>query len=213
MRHMKLPFVAGAIFLLGLASNAHAQAVEAPWISTGTQMVSVHAGGQIFDLGDQLDVTGTEVNAEFNVGGRYQYDFSDHVGVEADLTFSPSDFDFAGPTLTTRDVDTLYYTGNVIYNILPAANIVPYVTGGAGAVTLFVDNLGSTTNETRFVGNFGGGVVVPMTQRLGVRFDVRNYIYQFDNLENAFGEGVTFPPGFDETVNDLSVSGGVSVLF
>ncbi len=213
--------LAGALAsFVGTASMAFAQA-DTVTIHTGTQTVSLFAGAQWFDIADQIDQIGDNVENELNLGARYQYAFTPHIGLEANFMYSPAQHEFLGPEgagIGSSDVDAYYYNGNLVYNISPASRIVPYLTGGAGAVTLRVDESDPDTSalsgsETKFAVNFGGGILFAFNERVGLRFDVRDYIYEVDELDPQFRHAFNIPAGFQETVNDISFTGGFSILF
>ena len=79
-----------------------------------------------------------------------------------------------------------------------SSTVVPYVLGGAGAVS--IHQLGSTDTWTKFAGNFGAGLEYRFG-RLGVRAEGRDYLYSFDRY------------GFDKTQHDIAWQGGVTVSF
>jgi len=118
----------------------------------------------------------------------------------------------------SSDVNALYYGGNLVYNLAPASRVIPFLTVGAGAVTLKVDETDPETSElsgseTKFAANVGGGVLFALNEHFGLRFEVRDYIYRVDELDLQFRHAFDIPVGFKETVNDLSVTGGFSILF
>ncbi len=79
-----------------------------------------------------------------------------------------------------------------------ASTIVPYVVGGAGAIS--VHQLESDSTWTKFAGNFGAGVEYRFG-RVGLRAEGRDYVYKFDRY------------GFDKTQHDVAWQGGVTVSF
>lgn len=79
-----------------------------------------------------------------------------------------------------------------------AGTFIPYVLGGAGAIS--VHQLGSDSTWTKFAGNFGAGIEYRFS-RLGLRVEGRDYVYNFDRY------------GFDKTQHDVAWQGGVTVSF
>lgn len=79
-----------------------------------------------------------------------------------------------------------------------AGTFIPYVLGGAGAIS--VHQLGSDSTWTKFAGNFGGGIEYRFS-RIGLRAEGRDYVYKFDRY------------GFDRTQHDVAWQGGVTVSF
>lgn len=79
-----------------------------------------------------------------------------------------------------------------------AGTLVPYVLGGAGAIS--VHQLDSDSTWTKFAGNFGAGLEYRFS-RIGLRAEGRDYVYTFDRY------------GFDKTQHDIAWQGGVTVSF
>jgi hypothetical protein len=79
-----------------------------------------------------------------------------------------------------------------------AGTFIPYVLGGAGAISLH--QLGSDSTWTKFAGNFGAGLEYRFS-RIGLRAEGRDYVYKFDRH------------GFDKTQHDVAWQGGVTVSF
>jgi hypothetical protein len=104
------------------------------------------------------------------------------VGLEGDLTFAVGmrqNLTFNNALLTDQKTpNMLTYSGNVIVNPWGSnRSVVPYLAGGAGALTMFnrtdVENLGVTTNQTYFTTNLGGGIRWFASQNWGLRGDYR----------------------------------------
>lgn len=79
-----------------------------------------------------------------------------------------------------------------------AGTFIPYVLGGAGAVSLH--QLDSDSTWTRFAGNVGAGIEYRFS-RIGVRAEARDYVYTFDRY------------GYDKTQHDIAWQGGVTLSF
>jgi len=79
-----------------------------------------------------------------------------------------------------------------------SATLIPYVLGGAGAIS--VHQLGSDSTWTKLAGNFGAGLEYRFG-RVGVRAEGRDYVYTFDRY------------GFDKTQHDIAWQGGVTLSF
>jgi Outer membrane protein beta-barrel domain len=93
------------------------------------------------------------------------------------------------------------YDANVVLRYPLSAGtgtFIPYVLGGAGAISLH--QLGSDSTWTKFAGNFGAGIEYRFS-RIGVRAEGRDYVYKFDRH------------GFDKTQHDIAWQGGVTVSF
>jgi opacity protein-like surface antigen len=66
-------------------------------------------------------------------------------------------------------------SANLVYHFL-VKSFTPYVTGGLGAIGASVDAPGDediNESDTRLAWNFGGGVKTVMSERVGVRGDLR----------------------------------------
>jgi len=208
----------GGAFAIGILAPwlAQAQTSDAPTLDRGTQIVSAFAGAQWFDIADQIDEIGDDLETELSLGLRYQYNLTPHVGLEGSFLYTPAQNEFLGPEgagVGTGDIDAFYYNANVVYNFLPASNVIPYLTGGLGAVTLEVDDPVLAGRETKLAGNVGGGLLFAINRRFGLRFDVRDYIYRVDELDTQFRHAFNVPAGFEETVHDVTVTGGFSLIF
>lgn len=106
---------------------------------------------------------------------------------------------------------------------LPLGAISPYVTGGGGVYTLFL-NPGVNRRASTFSGptaNVGGGIDVPLGRRAGILLDVRDQIfmkYDRDKLtptearftERRFTTEFPPPPEKKETLHNLTFSIGFS---
>lgn len=107
----------------------------------------------------------------------------------------------ASGVLGRRKFNKFYYDGDVVLRYPTAAGsgtLIPYVVGGAGAVS--IHQLGSDSTFTKFAGNFGAGLEYRFG-RFGVRAEGRDYVYQFDRY------------GFDKTQHDIVWDGGITVSF
>lgn len=180
-------------------------------VPTGRHTVTGFLGSQLFDVGDQFDSFGDNLKTELNFGGRYQYNVNERWGLEGNFLFSPGNTELLRAGITNVNVDAFYYTGGVVFNILTHSSFTPYLTAGAGAVTLDVGNRGN--NETKFAGSFGGGLLYGLGHGLSARFDLRDFVYNADGLGDNSVQALQLPKNFDETINDISVTGGLSFTF
>jgi len=125
-----------------------------------------------------------EKNAEpdfgnYRLGGAVTVNLNRFVGVEGEVGGSigiSQQLDF-GPTLglEQKTPNLLDYSANLVVSARTGSSVVPYVTGGAGALTLFSrEELGIDDNQTYFTGNVGGGVKwFARNGRWGLRGDYR----------------------------------------
>ena len=181
-------------------------------ISGGTHLATGFVGGQIFDLGSDLQNAGANLQPEVGFGGRFQRNITDTFGVEGNFSYSPGKSELfpVQPTVSTTDVNAFYYAGNAVYTFVPNRRWNPFVTGGFGVVSLQVQNA-STDTYPAF--NYGGGILYDVSSRASVRADVRNYWYKVNDMSADSLEALHLPANFDQTVNDLAVSFGASFRF
>ena len=179
-------------------------------MTSGQHQITGFVGGQLFDVGDQFDDFGANFQKEMNLGARYQYNVTPRWGIEGSFLYTPVNAELAR---LSRDVsvDTSYYNGNVVYNILSDKRIVPFATAGIGGITLDVQDGGDTESYLGF--NFGGGVRAPISDRWSFRFDVRDFVYSADNLNPESVSALDVPSSFDETIHDISLDFGVTFSF
>jgi hypothetical protein len=93
------------------------------------------------------------------------------------------------------------YDGGVVLRYPVGAGsgtLIPYVLGGAGAIS--IHQLGSDSTWTKFAGNFGAGLEYRFG-RWGLRAEGRDYVYTFDRH------------GFEKTQHDVAWQGGVTLSF
>ena len=212
-------------------------------LETGTQLISGLVGQQSFDIGGKLEDAGGDLDEGLIYGGTYQYSVTARLAIEGAFLFSAAsgEQDDGGPGENgddgedgdgtddgdngdngddgddgegdggevedddETDANTLYATGALVYHFREGGRLLPFVMGGGGFTT--VDAGG--TRETRFTGVVGGGVLFALTDRWLLRGDVRNHVHSVD-------VPVATPSGSSSgsrTVNDLSLSGGVSWRF
>ena len=134
-------------------------------------------------------------------------------------------------TIAAGDSTYFYETGQPV-NLLDAGllgiarlpvgdRLTPYLIGGAGAYTVFLDpeiNRGRR-NFSGMTATFGGGLALRLSQRAGIQLDVRNmtmFKYKGDQLDPSNGrfpnllfiEDFGAPPSRKSTVNNLSYTIG-----
>ncbi len=150
---------------------------------TGTWEISGFGGGY---FGGTLYAGSTAIfNRDVHLGtaptygARLGYNVNRYFGLEAawaeakpDIHGPGSDVLF-GQNVKLGTMTSDVVEGNFIFNITHG-RIVPYLTLGAGAMIFTPHVAGfSSSSDTRFVGNFGGGVKMWVTPRLAVRIDGR----------------------------------------
>ncbi|HMF62233.1 MAG TPA: outer membrane beta-barrel protein [Vicinamibacterales bacterium] len=158
---------------LGLAAvPAHAQASSAE--PSRVEFTLSPGGGIFFQESDAEPAFGN-----YRLGGGVTVNLTRFVGVEAEVGSSigiSQQVDF-GPTsgVARKTPNLLDYSPNLVVSARTGSSVVPYVTGGAGALTVFSrEELSIGENETYFTGNVGGGVKwFARSGRWGLRGDYR----------------------------------------
>ncbi len=127
----------------------------------------------------------------YQLGGAFTYNVNRIVGLEGEVGSSvgiSQALDFGYPD-DVRTPDLLTYTGNVVVSIPTGKSVVPYVTGGAGGLSLFSrSDFSINDTETLFTTNVGGGVKW-YAGRWGLRGDYRFVAVPSRDTVSAFGFG------------------------
>ena len=79
---------------------------------------------------------------------------------------------FGGETLFDLDIHYLHLGGTYMF---PAEKVRPFISGGLGA-THFVPHGSGLNAKTYFSLSLGGGVKVPITEHVGLRFEGRGFM-------------------------------------
>jgi opacity protein-like surface antigen len=102
------------------------------------------------------------------------YGITERVAVEGDLYFAP-DGEQGEPIEFNSSVWSL--SANLVYNFAGQTGFTPYVAGGLGMLSADADaeDLGLLEDDTstQFAWNWGGGVKSALTDRFGLRADLR----------------------------------------
>jgi hypothetical protein len=178
--------------------------------------ITFYVGGL---MGDKFQVFAPvlfqNVDAKFDdkiTGGfRMAYFFNDHFAAEGGIGFSPSTV-ITGASYSGGEtqagillgIDTYVLHANLVA-LLANGPVVPYVTGGVGAIHFGIQSEQyyyglPTPSETDFAWNAGGGVKIPFRKTVAFRFDGRVY---FVNPQFSTGGSTTF----------TEITGGLSFRF
>jgi len=114
-------------------------------------------------------------------GGAAGWLSSGFLGVEGEFAYGPHFFERDNPlsTITSSSVATL--TGNVIVAVprsVTGYSLRPYVIGGLGLTHSAISYLGvvpDPVDDNSLAFNVGGGAIGFLTQRTGVRFELRHF--------------------------------------
>ncbi len=158
MRHL-LNITLGLALLCSATSTASAQ------IARGTGSVSFVVGVYTFNefQGDTDPLFG------IRAGGN----LTKYVGLEGSFDVIP----------TGEGVTVLGYDGALVVHLAPDKTAVPFIAAGIGGITF----TGGGGSEDRFAGNVGIGLKLFPAQKVGVRLEIKDRIYEvFDDLINDF---------------------------
>ena len=179
-------WIAGLIAAVGIAGAAPALAQETV-PGPGAVVVTIIPGGATF-FTEGKDTNGPSFGS-YDLGGAVAGNFNRYVGVEGEVSgklgVSQS---LSGLAFDTRTPHMLAYNGNVVVSAPIRSSVVPYVTGGVGAMSVFEKaDLGIDQTETFLTGNVGGGLKW-YSGRWGLRGDYRFIMVQSkDDAPEFFG--------------------------
>ena len=166
-------WIAVLLAMTGLAVSTRALAQEAPPVPGRLEVSIIPAGGVFFT---ESSDTNEPSFGNYDVGGSVAANFNRYVGIEGEVSAAfgmTQGLQFGGVTADRRTPHMLNYSGNVVLSAPNRSSVVPYVTGGAGGLSVFeTSGLGINSTETFFTGNVGGGVKW-YAGRWGLRGDYR----------------------------------------
>ena len=172
--------------VVGLMGTDIAYAQEAAAGPGIVEATIIPGGGTFFTEGK--DTQGPSFG-NYDLGASLTVNFNRYVGVEGEVSGGlgiTQDLTSGGLTSNSRTPNLLNYTGNVVVSAPNRSSVVPYVTGGAGGLSLFERaGLGITDTETFLTGNVGGGVKW-YSGRWGLRGDYRFVAVQSKDDAPAF---------------------------
>jgi len=176
-----------SVITLGIAVPTFAQTRDGSSSGPGRVEITIIPGGGTF-FTEGKESQGPSFG-NYDLGGSATLNFNRWVGVEGEVSGAlgiSQSLDFSGATQT--DVKTphlLNYSGNVIVNAAKGS-VVPYATGGIGALSLFErSGLGINDTETFLTTNVGGGLKW-YSGRWGLRGDYRFIAVQSKDDAPAF---------------------------
>src|SRR5688572_10160729 len=161
-----------AVAAVAGATNAFAQdAVPGP----GAVVVTIIPGGATF-FTEAEDNANAPSFGNYDLGGAVAVNFNRYLGVEGEVSGAlgvSQTMQVGTFTVDDRSPHLLNYSGNLVVSAPTGTSVVPYVTGGVGALTLFERRaLVVDDTETFLTGNVGGGVNW-YAGRWGLRGDYR----------------------------------------
>jgi outer membrane beta-barrel protein len=151
---------------------------------TGSYVLSASSGAYAFDRKSNSLV----------VGGRVGYYVFDRVQAEAGVSWThvrrPAEIveSLFNLTLEAEDFPMLFYHMNLVWELLPGRQMVPYVGAGVGSTVL----LGRSEPAV----NFGAGTKLFLSKRTAMRWEVRDYRFRnHTSADNGTNNNVEFTLG------------------
>ncbi len=175
------------------------------------------AGGLIGDTFQERSFSGLrgEIDDGFIAQGRVAYFLIPHLGLELNVGGSTNDL-FARVSGVKTEVDSSQFN----FDLGPIAqypinNIVPFASVGLGITVIDPDKvltaangtqIGKGGSATEFTINVGGGVKYFLSDRFGLRVDIRDHII-------FMNDGDFWPAGTEDSLNSVEISGGAFYHF
>ena len=157
---------------IGAATPAFAQEAAA---GPGKVVITIIPGGATF-FTEAEDNANAPSFGNYDLGGAVAVNFNRYLGVEGEVSGAlgvSQTMQVGTFTVDDRSPHLLNYSGNLVVSAPTGTSVVPYVTGGVGALTLFERRaLVVDDTETFLTGNVGGGVN-GYAGRWGLRGDYR----------------------------------------
>ena len=182
-------WIAILLAVVGLVGAGTAYAQESAAGPGVVEVTIIPGGGTFFTQGKN---TRGPSFGNYGLGAGVSVNFNRYVGVEGEVSGAlgvAQDLQFGGLTSNTRTPNLLNYTGNVVISAPNRSSVTPYVTGGAGGLSLFQkQTLGINDTTTFLTGNVGAGLKW-YSGRWGLRGDYRFVAFQSkDNAPAFFGQ-------------------------
>lgn len=124
-----------------------------------------------------LGFGGDYENSPASFGAALGYGMSEHLSVEADLFFAPGGEQGVSDVFEF-DSHVWSLSANMLYHFT-ADDFTPYVAGGLGVMGTETDidelGLADDNGATKFAWNWGGGLKSAISDRFGLRADIRYF--------------------------------------
>jgi hypothetical protein len=154
---MKRALVLGFV-LASCTAISPVQAQEMPAGAARAEITLIPVGGVFFTENEEASAPSF---GSYELGAGVTLNINRFIGIEGEVSSSigvSQSLDFGYPS-SIRTPDVLSYTGNLVVSVPNGSSVVPYVTGGAGGLSLFSrEAFGINQTETLFATNVGGGV-------------------------------------------------------
>ncbi len=165
-----LVVLVGLVGVVGVGSAGAQEGAPGP----GRAEITIIPGGGIFftEAADSNEPS----FGNYGFGGAFAINFNKYVGLEGEIGGAigvSQELQLGGLTSDLKTPNMLGYTGNVVLSAPNRSSVVPYLTGGAGGLSVFEKaSLGINETETFLTGNVGGGIKW-YAGRWGLRGDYR----------------------------------------
>src|SRR5262245_36612828 len=184
----------GSLVLVGILVGVGSARAQETAPGPGTVEVTYMPAGAAFfqSKGDSPSF------GNYGFGTAGTYNVNPHIGIEGELAAmiaTTSGLQFGDLNSDIKSPNMLSYTANLVYSPWTGHSVVPYVTGGAGGLTMFErPELGITNDETFFAGNAGGGIKwYAPNNRWGLRGDYRFQVSRSkDDAPEFFGRDTRY---------------------
>ncbi len=180
----------GAV-LTAAAAGAYGQTAEAT-VSFGASIITNKAVGQI-------EVEGSG----FRLGGRFNFNQGRFLGHEIGVGYNRTSL-AVGPDKSGMSMIQVFY--DFLLHALPEGSAVrPFVCGGGGFSSFYPPGTSvSTGGFTKFGYNYGAGVKFKVSEKYGMRLDLRDYVTgkPFGNFADVRGR-----------LHAIEMSAGFGIVF
>lgn len=169
----------GVLALLAMPALALGQQAQGSW------GVDVIGGMQGYD-----NASGLKSGAFVGAAALYQVTSRIAVGPSLQYTRNSSDetfftgvLDFGADSARVyqvgQTVNTLHYTFDGRFDLMPQNELDPYVTGGIGGYTMYLETQANDGHQrfSDLMFQFGGGIRWSISEAAGVSLDVRDVVY------------------------------------
>ncbi len=166
-------WITAVIVFLSTAALGSAQIAEVA-ITGGWSVFTDSTLGTFGDFGDpgselKLD-NGLRIGARLSMNRWF-------LGHEISYSWQRSQFRQEGQDPASMSIQNIYY--NFVVHATPEGTAIrPFVTGGGGVSTFFPPGVSSLSGsgDNKFGFNYGGGVKFRLTDKFGLRLDVRDHV-------------------------------------
>lgn len=171
-----------ALLIAGCIATLVANAAEAPRHENNfeiTPFIGYMAGGE---FRDPLDGSDRDLK-EDNVFGLFADVVTDSPDRHYELIYSQQSSTVKGAIPLDMDVQYLHIGG--VVDFIDNPHVTPYIGATVGATRFSPDAVG-LDDETKLSFSLGGGLKIPVTDHIGLRFDARGFVSILDSDSNIF---------------------------